>query len=50
MQDLFATILGVIGLLAISSVLLPVATRINFPFTVLLALIGVVLGAVVVAF
>ena len=50
MQDLFATILGVIGLLAISSVLLPVATRINFPFTVLLALIGAVLGAVVVAF
>ncbi|MDP6723382.1 MAG: cation:proton antiporter, partial [Pirellulaceae bacterium] len=50
MHDLFATILGVVGLLAISSVLLPVATRINFPFTVLLALVGVVLGGLVVAF
>ncbi len=50
MHDLVATILGVVGLLAISSVLRPVATRINFPFTVLLALVGVVLGAIVVAF
>ncbi len=43
----FVTVLGLTGLLAITSLLLPVARRIAFPYTVLLALLGVALGALV---
>ena len=37
-------VLGLTGLLAITSLMLPVARRINFPYTVLLAAMGIVFG------
>ncbi len=40
-------ILGLAGLLTIASLLQPVAIRLNFPYTVLLAAAGIVLGVVV---
>ncbi|MCH7929470.1 MAG: cation:proton antiporter [Proteobacteria bacterium] len=44
MEDTIVVVLGLTGLLAITSLLLPVARRLNFPFTVLLAAVGVVFG------
>lgn len=44
MHDLSVTILALGGLLALASVLLPVAQRFHYPFTVLLALVGILLG------
>ncbi|MBT3927972.1 MAG: cyclic nucleotide-binding domain-containing protein [Rhodospirillaceae bacterium] len=44
---LFLVVLGLFVLLFIASLLVPVARRLNFPFTVLLAAAGVVLGIVV---
>jgi CPA1 family monovalent cation:H+ antiporter len=45
--QLFLVVLGLFVLLFIASLLVPVARRLNFPFTVLLAAAGVVLGIVV---
>ena len=45
----FITVLGLTGLLAITSLLLPVARRLDFPFTVLLAALGIVFGFTVQA-
>ena len=45
--QLFQVVLGLFVLLFIASLLVPVARRLNFPFTVLLAAAGVVLGIVV---
>jgi CPA1 family monovalent cation:H+ antiporter len=42
----FETVLGLAGLLALAVVMLPVARRVNFPYTVLLAAVGVLLGVV----
>jgi len=44
---LFLVVLGLFVLLFIASLLVPVARRLNFPFTVLLAAAGVVLGIIV---
>ena len=47
MEDTTIVVLGLTGLLAITSLLLPVAQRINFPYTVLLAAVGIIFGIVV---
>ena len=47
MEHTLIIVLGLSGLLAITSLLLPVAQRINFPYTVLLAAVGIVFGFVV---
>ena len=44
---LFLVVLGLFVLLFIASLLLPVARRLNFPFTVMLAAVGVILGVMV---
>ena len=44
---LSVSILGLIGLLTLVSLLLPLAKRLNFPFTVLLAAVGIVLGVII---
>ena len=49
MHETFVTVLGLTGLLAITSLLLPVARRLNFPYTVLLAAVGIIFGFVVEA-
>jgi CPA1 family monovalent cation:H+ antiporter len=47
MPEIAVTILGITGLLALVSLLPPVANRLNLPFSVLLALAGCALGLVV---
>ena len=47
MHNIALTVLGVSGLLAIVSFLPAAARRLNLPFSVLLALTGCALGAVV---
>ena len=47
MPEIAVTILGITGLLALVSLLPPVANRLNLPFSVLLALAGCALGVVV---
>lgn len=47
MHDTLFLVLGLVGLLTIASLLLPLANRINFPYTVLLALAGTLLGVLV---
>ncbi|OMH33740.1 cation:proton antiporter [Motiliproteus sp. MSK22-1] len=47
MHETFFLVLGLAGLLTVSSLLLPLANRINFPYTVLLALAGSMLGMLV---
>ncbi len=47
MHSTLFVILGLAGLLFIASFLLPIAQRVNFPYTVLLAVAGSVLGGVV---
>lgn len=44
MHDVVITVLGLTGLLALVTLLLPLARRLNFPYTVLLAAVGIVLG------
>jgi CPA1 family monovalent cation:H+ antiporter len=44
---LSVSILGLIGLLMLVSLLLPLANRLKFPFTVLLAAVGIVLGVII---
>lgn len=44
MDQTLIIVLGLTGLLAITSLLLPVAQRIHFPFTVLLAAVGILFG------
>ena len=46
MHETFFLVLGLVRLLTVASLLLPLANRINFPYTVLLALAGGVLGAI----
>ena len=45
--ELSVSILALIGLLTLVSLLLPLAKRWNFPFTVLLAAVGIVLGLII---
>lgn len=45
-HHLYVTVLGLTGLLALAVLMLPAANKLNFPFTVLLALVGLVLGVV----
>lgn len=47
MPEIAVTILGITGLLALVSLLPPLANRLNLPFSVLLALAGCALGVVV---
>ncbi len=47
MEHISDTVLGLTGLLALAVLMLPVAGRMNFPYTVLLAAAGVLLGIVV---
>lgn len=47
MHETLFLILGLAGLLTIASILLPIAQRLNFPYTVLLAVAGSVLGGIV---
>mgnify|MGYP000559909797 CR=1 FL=1 len=49
MHETLFLVLGLVGLLTIASLLLPLANRINFPYTVLLALAGSLLGGLVLA-
>src|SRR5215475_6668685 len=49
MHGVVVTVLGVTGLLAIVSLLPPLASRLNLPYTVLLAVVGCALGALVAA-
>ncbi|MDX1301249.1 cation:proton antiporter [Photobacterium sp.] len=49
MHQTFLLVLGLVGLLTIASLLLPIANRINFPYTVLLAAAGSLLGGIVLA-
>ncbi len=46
-HQIYLVVLGLFALLLIASLLHPLSRRINFPFTVLLALAGVVLGVIV---
>ncbi len=50
MHDIVIYVLGVSGLLALVSFLPPLAARLRLPYTVLLAAVGVALGAVIQAF
>ena len=50
MHGSFIIVLGLTGLLAITSLMLPVARRLNFPYTVLLAAVGIVFGFIVEGF
>ncbi|MBI1208035.1 MAG: cyclic nucleotide-binding domain-containing protein [Azospirillum sp.] len=47
MHDIVPTLLGMAGLLALVSALPPLAGRLNVPFTVLLAAVGVLLGLLI---
>ena len=44
MEGIVITVLGLMGLLAIVSLMLPIARRFYFPYTVLLAAVGIALG------
>jgi len=46
MSMAFETVLGLIGLLALAVLMLPIARRMHFPYTVLLAAVGVLLGVI----
>lgn len=48
MSPFEASVFGLMGLLALASLLPPVARRLNLPYTVLLALLGLTLGVIVV--
>lgn len=48
MPEIAITILGITGLLALASLLPPLAQRLNLPFSVLLALAGCALGGLIV--
>ena len=47
MQDVGVVLFGMAGLLALVSLLPPLATRLNVPYTVLLAVVGVTLGVLI---
>ncbi len=47
MNETFFLVLGLVGLLAVSSLMLPLANRFNFPYTVSLAVAGSLLGLLV---
>jgi CPA1 family monovalent cation:H+ antiporter len=49
MQDIAITVFGLAGLLVLVSFLPPLANRLNLPYTVLLAIVGCILGAVAAA-
>ena len=46
MDSVFSIVLAIVGLLGISAMMEPLAKRFNFPYTVLLALCGTILGVV----
>ncbi len=46
MEQIWATVLGLTGLLAVAVLILPAAGRLNVPYTVLLAVFGCLLGVI----
>ena len=46
MEHIWATVLGLTGLLAVAVLILPAAGRLNVPYTVLLAVFGCLLGVI----
>lgn len=49
MQDVVLVVFGVTALLGLVSMMLPIANRLNVPYTVLLALVGIGLGLITTA-
>ena len=43
-EQTWSTVLGLSGLLLLAVMMVPMARRLNFPYTVLLAVVGVVIG------
>lgn len=50
MEPVFNIVLAIVGLLGISALMEPIAKRFNFPYTVLLALLGSILGILGILF
>ncbi|PJK28909.1 cation:proton antiporter [Minwuia thermotolerans] len=48
-EGIWTTILGLFGLMTIAVLILPVAKRYKFPYTVLLAVVGIILGLLISA-
>ncbi len=48
MHNLYLIVLGLFALLLLAGLLMPLAKKLNFPFTVLLAAAGVALGIIVI--
>lgn len=49
MHNLYLIVLGLFALLLLAGLLMPLAKKLNFPFTVLLAAAGVILGIIIIA-
>ena len=49
-EGIWITILGLFGLITIAVLILPLSKRYKFPYTVLLAVVGIVLGLLTAAF
>ena len=47
MESVLLDVLGLTSLLTLAVLMLPVARRLNFPYTIFLALIGIGLGLIV---
>ena len=47
MHETYLTVFGITALLATTSLCMPLARKLNFPYTVLLAAVGIFLGAIV---
>jgi len=43
-EGVWSTVLGLFGLMTIAVLILPVSKRIKIPYTVLLALVGIIIG------
>jgi CPA1 family monovalent cation:H+ antiporter len=43
-HSVWITVLGISGLLTLAVIVLPIANRLNFPFTVMLAAVGILIG------
>ncbi len=47
MSHVYLSVLGLFGLLSIAVLMLPAARKLNFPYTVMVALIGIIIGVVI---
>ena len=50
MSHVYLSVLGLFGLLSIAVLMLPAARKLNFPYTVLVALVGIIIGMVIMVF